>query len=761
MPQSRTSRRRFATVAAIGVLAPASLGGTGSWTVLKNQPNAVASTMLLLTDGRVLMNDSLTTHWWLLTPNSKGNYKKGTWTQAADANYDRLYFASAVLADGRVIVAGGEYSYLGGSDTSATEIYDPVADTWTTIAPPSGWSNIGDAPSCLLADGRWLLGNPFDSRTALFDPTSDTWSAGPNKLNSSSAEESWALMADGTVVSCDCYGHPDSERYDPSSNTWVSCGTTPVDLVEASSLELGPAVLMNDGRMFFMGATPHCALFTSPTTSSGTGTWTQGNDPPMVGGATIGAKDAPASLLPNGNVLCALGPVDGVSWDFLGPTYFYEFDGTSFVAEPNPGNNSGPPFGGRMLLLPSGEVLFAAVTVYDYSSTGAPSSSWAPTITTVSDRLLRGETFHLEGTQLNGMSQAVGYGDDAAAATNYPLVRVTNTATGHVFYCRTHDHSSMGVATGAAIVSTNFDVPDTVEYGAATLEVVANGIASAPVNVFVRAPVEIGFDDLPSDYGVTTDYSTATFSSDPGYAAWTTTQFGASSPSNALATGPAAGGVDGLENLYVDFPRPVDALSFEAIGVDLVGPVATVNVFENGVQTGTVSIDGAGTPLVPLRVDLTAFHDVTRIEVVSVTDTNGLAFDDFVFGIDATATWSNYGSGFAGTKGVPNLVALDEPVIGSAVTLSLDNSLGASTFGLVLVGVQSASIPMPSGATLLVQPLFTIALTVPASGALIDSDVPDDGSLAGVHVYLQGLEVDAGAKGKVSYTPGLDVTLGY
>ena len=73
---------------------------------------------------------------------------------------------------------------------------------------------------------------------------------------------------------------------------------------------------------------------------------------------------------------------------------------------------------------------------------------------------------------------ADGSGDDEAAATNYPLVRITNHATGHVFYARTHDHSSMGVATGDQIVSTHFDVPAGLERGASDLVVVANGIAS-------------------------------------------------------------------------------------------------------------------------------------------------------------------------------------------------------------------------------------------------------------------------------------------
>jgi len=65
----------------------------------------------------------------------------------------------------------------------------------------------------------------------------------------------------------------------------------------------------------------------------------------------------------------------------------------------------------------------------------------------------------ISGTQFNGLSQAAAFGDEVETATNYPLVRITNNSTGHVFYTRTHDHSTMGVATGNTPVSTNFDVP--------------------------------------------------------------------------------------------------------------------------------------------------------------------------------------------------------------------------------------------------------------------------------------------------------------
>jgi hypothetical protein len=65
-------------------------------------------------------------------------------------------------------------------------------------------------------------------------------------------------------------------------------------------------------------------------------------------------------------------------------------------------------------------------------------------------------------------------------------VRIVNSATGHVFYCKTHNHSSMGVATGNATVSTMFDVPAGIEAGASKIYVVANGIPSAARNITVQ-----------------------------------------------------------------------------------------------------------------------------------------------------------------------------------------------------------------------------------------------------------------------------------
>jgi hypothetical protein len=64
------------------------------------------------------------------------------------------------------------------------------------------------------------------STTAIFDPATNTWTAG-NKMASRSDEETWALLPDGTVLAVECFNAPNAEKYIPSSDSWVSAGSTP------------------------------------------------------------------------------------------------------------------------------------------------------------------------------------------------------------------------------------------------------------------------------------------------------------------------------------------------------------------------------------------------------------------------------------------------------------------------------------------------------------------------------------------------------
>ena len=459
---------------------------SGTWTALDNQPSFNASTMLLLTDGSVMCQESGSVNWWKLTPDMSGSYVKGSWSALAPMKNTRLYYGSAVLADGQVLVTGGEVSDAG-AETNRCERYDPITDIWSKVEPPPGWDHIGDGVCTVLPDGRYITANPYDQRTAIYDPAADSWSDGPTMLGRSD-EESWVLMPDETVVAPQCDNHPHAEKLVLAAAAWMTAGTLPVELVEAASSEIGPGTLMPDGRAFFVGATGNTALYSPPAIASEAGTWAVGPTfPTDAQGRQLGAKDAPSCLLPNGNVLCAVGPVDGQVNSYLGPTSFFEFDGANLVRVADPPNAAGVPYASRMMLTPSGQVLFAASSnaMYAYTPDGGPDNAWRPTITACPTALRAGSSYTLHGRQLNGLSQAVGYGDDAMAATNYPLVRVTHSASGSTYYCRTNDHSTMAVATGTAIHFTNFDVPLGAPLGPSRLVVVANGIASGPVSIHV------------------------------------------------------------------------------------------------------------------------------------------------------------------------------------------------------------------------------------------------------------------------------------
>lgn len=480
----------------------------GTWTPLGHQPPVAIDTMLLLTDGSVMCHEyeaagSITPNWYRLVPDAFMNYANGSWHKLTPMPSNAplgqngpvnapLYFASAVLRDGRVFVAGGEYNVSGAAsvDLRVCSIYDPVADSWTSVPTPSGWSNIGDAPTCVLPDGKVLMGNINTQETAIFDPASRTWIPGANKHDASS-EESWTLLPDGTIIVAEVDKHPHAEKYLIANNQWIPAASTPPghDLVlnePGVSIEIGPAVLMPDGRVFCAGATGHTAIYLPPINLTQPGTWIPGPDFPASGGKLMRAFDAPACLLPNGSVLCAVGPYNA-GWSGP-PTHFFEFDGALLHPQTNPASAAGEPtYNARLLVLPSGDALYSncTSTIEMYTPSGGPHPAWRPRITEVPHHLHPGGTFRLHGLQINGLSQANAYGDDAQMATNYPLVRLQGPVGVGVVFCRTFDHSTMAVATGSTVHHTHFTVPPHLPYGHYELVVIANGIASEPVHVHV------------------------------------------------------------------------------------------------------------------------------------------------------------------------------------------------------------------------------------------------------------------------------------
>jgi len=497
----------------------------GTWTAVATPfPGSGAGSALLLTDGRVLVHSeqSNLSDWYTLTPDAYGNYVNGTWTKVASmttlpANYcyAPLFFASAVLPDGRVIVEGGEDNYppspcSPSGDTNKGAIFDPKASgglgQWTSVSPPTSWSSIGDAQSAILPNGSFMLANCCSTQEALlsapYNPGTNPWTTTGMWKHDWNDEEGWTLLpsptgdallltVDANVTTSTC-GSSGSELY--INGYWFCYGNTPVQLWD-SGHELGPAVLRPDGKVFQAGAVPHTAIFDIY------GGWQAGPDfPTYYGEQPLDIADGPAALLPNGNVLMMASP-----GEFKTDSHFFEltyntdiygnYDLVEVSRPPNAPYDSS--FYGHMVELPTGQILLAdySTAVEIYTPTNRTwDESWAPNVTScgIVCTIHNSVTNTISGTGFNGMSQGAAYGDDYQSATNYPLVRLRDGASivglkDTVYYCRTHDHSTMGVATGDLPVSTSFDCPNVPTGFTGILEVVANGIPS-PVKLVSVVP---------------------------------------------------------------------------------------------------------------------------------------------------------------------------------------------------------------------------------------------------------------------------------
>jgi hypothetical protein len=481
------------------------------WTPLKHQPYFLfdgAANPIQLMDGSVLLQDAGFPDWWKLTPDEFGSYANGTWTQVASAPYGPLYHSSAVLPDGRLIIEGGEYVCDdSGCDpvwTNQGAIYDPVANHWTSVNPPKGWGSIGDAEGVVLPNGTYMQANCCSKQSSLLDPKTLTWTPTGKGKYDPNDEEGWNLLPNGLVLDVDAYvpippfpyipTGTNFELYDPASGSWHVAGTTPVQLWDSwltcgelsqepyngPTFELGPGVLRPDGTVFYAGSNT-CPGESGATAiyDSKANTWTAG--PYFPGADNI--SDGPASLEINGKVLMMASPGYGNP-----PSTFYEWDGSNLYAVP--GTPNAPYDGsyyGNMMVLPTGQILLTdgSNDVELYNSTGGPKSDWAPVVTSWSGVLTLGKSYQVSGWRFNGMSQGAFFGDDQQSATNFPLVRLTNVYSGHVRYSRAHDPNSMAVAS-TDLNSVWFDVPLNQEVGLCQLQVVANGIASEPVLVFVQ-----------------------------------------------------------------------------------------------------------------------------------------------------------------------------------------------------------------------------------------------------------------------------------
>ena len=368
--------------------------------------------------------------------------------------------------------------------------------------------------------------------SALLNPNTLTWTATGSGKRDPWDEEGIAKLQNGNLLVVDANiavaCNNAAEIYNASTGTFSATGSTPDQQADCSnpgnskSFELGPLVVRQDGSaVIFPGvlcsdvANTNCAnqaagFVVVPKIdlyNVGAGTWSTLTTMPQIVTSPSNQNyyydmaDAPAAVLPDGNVLIAVSPNYQA---FVPPTHFFELNfssGTLTQVGDTADASSGGAYVQNFLLLPTGQVLGVSqlgnIQIYQPLA-GSPLANWVPVITSAPGCVSPGKTYLMSGTQLNGLTEGSYYGDDVNAAVNFPVVRIVNNSSSNVYYAKTFNHSTRSIAPNA-VVHTNFTVASGTALGASKLYDVGAGIASAGTPIMVKTSCLTDTHDFNAD----------------------------------------------------------------------------------------------------------------------------------------------------------------------------------------------------------------------------------------------------------------------
>jgi hypothetical protein len=94
--------------------------------------------------------------------------------------------------------------------------------------------------------------------------------------------------------------------------------------------------------------------------------------------------------------------------------------------------------------------------------------------------------------------------------------------------------------------------------------------------------------------------------------------------------------------------------------------------------------------------------------------------------------------------------------------MTVGNSAGVNTSGLLMIGIDDNSAATSLGGTLLALPILqSIPIGLPSSGLVMTGALPNDSNLYCSEIFFQAIELDGGASKNVSFTEGMRFHIGY
>jgi N-acetylneuraminic acid mutarotase len=237
----------------------------------------VKHTATLLRNGTVLIAGGLEFTNTALASAEVYNPATDKWSPAGSMAKARLYHTATLLPSGKVLVTGGWDAPGPANSLASAELYDPATNAWSPAAPMVGSRTFHTAT--LLADGRVLVagGESFRLREGgvylnqlpsaeIYDPQSNHWSTTAS-MGFSRLGQTVTPLADGRVLVAGGQGDAgmlkSTEIYNATEDRWISAA--PMGVARAGHV----ATLLRNGDVFVAGGIGEGANFLPITLSSG------------------------------------------------------------------------------------------------------------------------------------------------------------------------------------------------------------------------------------------------------------------------------------------------------------------------------------------------------------------------------------------------------------------------------------------------------------------------------------------------------------
>ena len=246
---------------ATGTFSDGSVADVSASATWATQASGIASVSNGAASGLALGTSGVTASIGSVSASATLAVTTNTWTAAPQMPTERVAGHTAtLLPGGKLLVVGGVKS--AGAGTAAADVFDPASATWAPVAPMNVMRSSHAAT--LLGDGRVLVtgGSTVSSATAkgyvnntsaeIYDPVANTWTSIP-PMSVARAHHTATLMDDGKVLvlggeNVAYLVEPTAEIYDPVTNTWAAPRVQPL-----SPRSQHTATLLASGRVLISG----------------------------------------------------------------------------------------------------------------------------------------------------------------------------------------------------------------------------------------------------------------------------------------------------------------------------------------------------------------------------------------------------------------------------------------------------------------------------------------------------------------------------